>query len=257
MSTTIAERRGGLRPAALVTAAALLLASQATAGAPVAGEKQVHKLMGTVSSGQAPGKLDVRTREGPTVSVVVTPLTRIRKGTDTASGADVRQGERIVVSYVEEGQTRTATELRLAESGVPAPDSRTAPQVAEARGGPQQALQAFHDALAAGDRAVALGLMAPDVVIFEEGGAQLSRDDYAADHLGADLAFARATERSVLAEQSGGDDSVAWVLTQSRTTGSFKGRDVASHGVETAVLRRMPEGWRITHLHWSAQSLKH
>ena len=56
------------------------------------------------------------------------------------------------------------------------------------------AVDAFHVALKAGATAVALALMAPDVMIFEEGGAERSRDEYASHHLGSDAAFAAASE---------------------------------------------------------------
>jgi hypothetical protein len=48
-------------------------------------------------------------------------------------------------------------------------------------------VRSFHDALSSGNREGALAVLDPDVVIFEQGGAETSRDEYAAEHLGADI----------------------------------------------------------------------
>jgi len=48
-------------------------------------------------------------------------------------------------------------------------------------------------ALKGDSREAVLELMTPDAAVFESGGAESSRDEYAAQHLGADMAFARST----------------------------------------------------------------
>lgn len=47
---------------------------------------------------------------------------------------------------------------------------------------------------------------------------------------------------------------LAWVLTLSETTGAFGGKPIASLGAETMLLRRLPAGWRIIHIHWSSRA---
>ncbi len=115
------------------------------------------------------------------------------------------------------------------------------------------AVRAFRDALRRGDRTAALAVLAPDLQVFESGDAQASRDEYAAEHLAADMEFAAATTSAVVEQRSGGDESVAWVLSRIDTKGTFRGKDAASRGLETAVLRKTPDGWRIVHLHWSSR----
>jgi ketosteroid isomerase-like protein len=118
----------------------------------------------------------------------------------------------------------------------------------------EHALDAFHAALAAGDCAGALAGLSPAVVIFEAGGAELSRDEYAAHHLAEDMEFLAAT-RTVRVDrraQAGGD--TAWILPRTRTAGSFRGRPVAALGTETAILARDGGEWRIVHLHWSSSA---
>lgn len=119
---------------------------------------------------------------------------------------------------------------------------------------PAGVVDAFHAALAAGDSAGALGWLDPQVVIFESGGVERSRDEYASHHLGADMAFAGATSRDVQqqAQRVLGDD-VAVVLSEVRATGEFRGRAVDSTNTETMVLRRTRDGWRIIHIHWSSR----
>lgn len=115
-------------------------------------------------------------------------------------------------------------------------------------------VDAFHAALEAGDTAAALALLAPDVMIFEEGGAERSRDEYASHHLGSDAAFAAASEATLSRRsgQAGGD--VAWVVSEGRTTGQFNGRTVDRLTTETMVLKRHAAGWRIHHIHWSSRA---
>jgi mono/diheme cytochrome c family protein len=50
-------------------------------------------------------------------------------------------------------------------------------------------LDAFGDALQSGDTQTATRLMSPTVLIYEGGGAERSRDEYASHHMQADMAF--------------------------------------------------------------------
>jgi ketosteroid isomerase-like protein len=134
--------------------------------------------------------------------------------------------------------------LLLTQTGVAAP--------AENPLGAEKVVAAFHDALARGDRAGVTELLAPGVVIFESGGAELSREEYASHHLGSDMEFAKATKREVVASEAGESGDAAWVLTRSRTTGTFREKKVDLRGTETMLLRKSAEAWRIVHIHWSS-----
>jgi ketosteroid isomerase-like protein len=119
-------------------------------------------------------------------------------------------------------------------------------------GEPVATVRSFHEALAAGDPARALELLDPAVVIFEQGGAEASRDEYASQHLADDIEFSRATSSKVLDQRTHVKGKTAWVLTTSETNGSFRDKDVASRGVETMVLEKSGGNWRIVHIHWSS-----
>ncbi|MEQ9569649.1 MAG: DUF4440 domain-containing protein [Longimicrobiales bacterium] len=109
----------------------------------------------------------------------------------------------------------------------------------------------FHEALASGDTATVLGLLAPDARVLEGGGIE-TVEEYSGGHLPADMAFAQAVprERSELEVRIEGD--LAWVTSTSRAIGTYRGREVDSRGGELMVLARDPDGaWRIRSISWS------
>jgi ketosteroid isomerase-like protein len=117
-------------------------------------------------------------------------------------------------------------------------------------------VDAFHSALAKGDTRAAAALLADDALIFEGGGAERSKAEYAAHHLGADAAFSQAV-RSATARRSGDSaGDIAWVASEGRMTGSYKGRAVDQRTTETMVLRKTGEDWRIVHIHWSSAAAR-
>ncbi|CAN5141136.1 hypothetical protein BH09GEM1_BH09GEM1_19770 [soil metagenome] len=111
----------------------------------------------------------------------------------------------------------------------------------------------FHAALAAGDSAAALSLLAPDALIVESGDVQ-TRAEYRAHHLPADIAFAAAvpSTRRVVDVTVRGD--VAWVTATSVTQGDWRGRPINSAGAELTVLSRTKDGWLIQAVHWSSHA---
>jgi ketosteroid isomerase-like protein len=119
---------------------------------------------------------------------------------------------------------------------------------------PEAVVAAFHGALASGDSSQALALLAPDVLIYENGAVETSRDEYRSHHLPADMAFAASTTREVVAQSGGQSADVAWLTSSTLTKGTFRGREIDSRGTETMLLRQTPAGWRITHIHWSSRS---
>ena len=115
---------------------------------------------------------------------------------------------------------------------------------------------AFHAALNSGDEAAALRLLADDVMIFESGGAERSKAEYAAHHLSADAQFSKATTRTITQRMERVTGDMAWIATDSRTTGTFKDRPIDVVGTETMVLSRVAGKWRIAHIHWSSAKSK-
>ena len=99
----------------------------------------------------------------------------------------------------------------------------------------------FHAALAAGDSAGAMALLAPDVLVLESGGME-TREEFRAHYLPADIAYAMAVkiERGPMRVVIRGD--VAWVTSTSSATGEMRGRAINSTSAELAVLSRTPQG---------------
>ncbi len=118
---------------------------------------------------------------------------------------------------------------------------------------PEGVVNRFHELQAAGDSLGSLELLASDVVIFESGGVEASRTEYRSHHLGVDVQFAAAVSREIVDQRSMVEGDIAWVLTQTRATGTFRDREIDSRGVETMVLRRTTDGWRVIHIHWSSR----
>ena len=115
------------------------------------------------------------------------------------------------------------------------------------------AVARYHAAMASGDSAAALALLAPDVIVLESGGVE-TRDQYRAGHLPADIGFARAvpSQRSDIRVTIRGD--AAWASSTSTSTGEYRGRQINSRGAELMVLSRESDGWKIRAIHWSSRS---
>ena len=118
---------------------------------------------------------------------------------------------------------------------------------------PAEVVAAFHRAVAGGDTVQALANLHPDVVIFESGGAEMSRNEFASRHLGADMAFMAAVTREVTDSRTTMDVDVAVVMNRTRMSGTSGDGEVNMVVVETVVLRREGGEWKIVHIHWSSR----
>lgn len=114
------------------------------------------------------------------------------------------------------------------------------------------AVKAFQTAMDTGDAATVMQYIADDALMME-GGTIENRMQYEKDHLPADLDFAKGmtAKRMPVKQDVRGD--VAWVRTSTEFTGTFQEQPLSLLGLETMVLTREPEGWRIRALHWSSR----
>jgi ketosteroid isomerase-like protein len=117
-------------------------------------------------------------------------------------------------------------------------------------------VDAFHAALKRGDTRAAAALLADDALVFEGGGVERGKAEYASHHLPADAVFAKAVTSSVKHRTGRVEGGIAWIASESTTIGTYKAKPINSAGTETMVLRRDPAGWRIVHIHWSSKNLK-
>jgi ketosteroid isomerase-like protein len=113
-------------------------------------------------------------------------------------------------------------------------------------------VDAFHAALRRGDTAAAQSHLADGALIYESGGVERGRKEYASHHLDADAAFAQAVPGSVTRRAGEAAGNIAWVATEGRTAGTYKGKAVDRITTETMILRRVGRAWKIVHIHWSS-----
>lgn len=113
-------------------------------------------------------------------------------------------------------------------------------------------VDAFHAALRSGDTAGALALLSDDVLIFEDGGVERDKAEYASHHLSADAAFSKAVPSVRTGRRGGATADMAWIASEARSTGRFNGRAVDRTITETMALARVAGQWRIVHIHWSS-----
>jgi ketosteroid isomerase-like protein len=116
----------------------------------------------------------------------------------------------------------------------------------------RQVASAFGKALASGDSSTVIRLLHPDVAIFE-GGRWENLDQYRSGHLRADMAYLQAVKQETVRDVVTLAGDLAVVLRESSTTGTYRDRAVDSIGIETMVLQRTPDGWKIKHIHWSSR----
>lgn len=116
-----------------------------------------------------------------------------------------------------------------------------------------QTQQAFHHALAEGDSAAAMALLAPDAEVLEMG-VREDRAAYEREHLPADIEFARAvsTTRGPTIVRQEGD--VGWISSTGIAQGTFRGKPVESENTELMVLAKKDGRWQIRAIHWSSRS---
>jgi len=111
----------------------------------------------------------------------------------------------------------------------------------------------YHRALATGDSATALSLLADDAVILESGGIE-TRAEYRSHHLSSDIEFARSLKPVEAALNVTVRGDVAWTTSTSVAQGQFRGRAVNSSGAELMVLTRVAGSWKIAAIHWSSRN---
>jgi ketosteroid isomerase-like protein len=117
---------------------------------------------------------------------------------------------------------------------------------------PGETVDAFHAALRNKDTAGALSLLDRGLVVFEFGAADPTVEAYAFRHLPFDMDIAVATRWKLETRKVGGEGNERWVLSTYRVTGKqSSGAPIDLTMLETVILRRSAEVFRIVHFHWS------
>jgi ketosteroid isomerase-like protein len=121
---------------------------------------------------------------------------------------------------------------------------------------PVGVVDAFSAALKAGDAAALEKLLAPDVFIAESGGAERSFAEYAGHHMPADIAFSKAVATTVKDRRVFENGSLATVVSEAVSKGTWRDKPVHSRLMETMTLQKTGDDWRIVHIHWSSAKIE-
>jgi ketosteroid isomerase-like protein len=116
------------------------------------------------------------------------------------------------------------------------------------------AVKEFQTAMDTGDAPTVMRYLHDDALMME-GGTIEDRMRYEKDHLPADLEFAKGMKATRMPVRQTIRGDVAWARTSSEFRGTFEGKPLALKSLETMVLTREADGWRIRALHWSGQRL--
>ena len=113
-------------------------------------------------------------------------------------------------------------------------------------------VEQFHAALAAGDSARVVSLLADDVVIAEAGAIE-TRTEYIGHHLGADMKASRSSkgDRTVVRVTVMRDAAFIAARTINPPTGAQG--NTGSELAELMIVSRTSSGWRIRAVHWSSR----
>ncbi|MEO6743115.1 MAG: nuclear transport factor 2 family protein [Caldimonas sp.] len=123
---------------------------------------------------------------------------------------------------------------------------------------PADAVDGFHAALKRKDTAAALSFLDRSLVVFEFGAVDPTVESYALQHLPFDIDMAVASSWALQSRRVGGEGAERWVLSTYRVTGARSdGKPIDQTTLETAIVRRVGEQFRIVHLHWSTSDAAH
>lgn len=120
---------------------------------------------------------------------------------------------------------------------------------------PADAVDGFHAALKKKDTAAALSHLDRGLIVFEYGAIDPTIEAYALQHLPADIDMAAIATWTLQTRRVGGEGNERWVLSTYHVTGTRPdGKPIDQITLETAIVRRAGEQFRIVHLHWSTNN---
>ena len=128
--------------------------------------------------------------------------------------------------------------------------------VQAAAGTAEEKVAAYHQALLDGDIEAAKGMLAKELLLFEDGVAETSLKHYAKGHLKSDIAFSAEAKRKLESQSSWIEEDTASVSSTYDLKTKYKGKRYHIKAAETMILKRVNDEWIIVHIHWSNHQVK-
>jgi len=121
---------------------------------------------------------------------------------------------------------------------------------------PEEKVAAYHQALLDGDIETAKGMLAEDLLLFEDGIAETSLKKYARGHMKADIEFSAKAKRKLESQKSWIEGDTAAVSSTYDVKTKYKGKLYHLKSAETMTLKNIDGQWIIVHVHWSNHQVK-
>lgn len=67
----------------------------------------------------------------------------------------------------------------------------------------------------------------------------------------SDMAFLPNIDREMIDQNVSIAGDLAWIVTHSRTFGTYKGRPIDNVGREMLIMKHDGQNWKITLIHWA------
>ena len=125
-----------------------------------------------------------------------------------------------------------------------------------AAGAPEEKVAAYHKALLDGDIEAIKGMLAEDLLLFEDGQAETSLKHYAEGHLKSDIAFSAEAKRKMESQTSWIEGNTATVSSIYDLKTRYYGKRYHLKSAETMILKQTDGQWVIVHIHWSNHKVK-
>ena len=109
----------------------------------------------------------------------------------------------------------------------------------------------FHAALKNKDKQAALKQLDESVLIYEGGGVERSAQEYASHHLMSDMAFMSKMKVNLVEHQVEVFDDIAVSSSRSEIEGEYNEKRIKKTTMETIVLKKRKNKWKIIRIHWS------
>jgi len=121
----------------------------------------------------------------------------------------------------------------------------------ETKSAPAKVVQEFHAALKNKKKSSVLKHLDESVLIYEGGGVERSSQEYASHHLMSDLAFMSKMKVNLIEHQVEVYGDVAISSSRSEIEGEYKNNKIKKTSMETIVLKKEKNKWKIIKIHWS------